>query len=197
MAIINVKVSEEGRQVVQREVGKLHQVHHALGKVRMEEVTIIEPHGHYVVDLADLVSGHLLSPVRFNSWRYVLLHGTGVVGTAELRADEKNGKVLKFGALYDTAFGKETLEALQAAEKLPQIGKQDYEPRFLDIPAVYFVAVWLHGKSDDILIPLPPTFGRWNAYQPYSERQMMKLLKKHAECAKNFDETVLQKNRLK
>ena len=37
------------------------------------------------------------------------------------------------------------------------------------------------GKSDDILIPLPPTGGRWNACQPYSESEMIKLLQPEAE----------------
>jgi len=96
-------------------------------------------------------------------------------------ADPKTGKALRFGALYETCFAKETLEALRKAEKLPQIKKQDYELRFLDIPSVYFVAVWLHRESDDILIPLPSTFGRWDAYQPYSESAMIKLLKPEAK----------------
>ena len=31
---------------------------------------------------------------------------------------------------------------------------QEYEFRRLDSPGVSFVAAWLHGKSDDIIIPL-------------------------------------------
>jgi len=73
------------------------------------------------------------------------------------------------------------LEALRIAEQLPQIKKQDYEVRRLDSPGILFVAVWLHSKSDDMIIPLPPTFGRWNAYQLYSEKQMVKLLKPEAK----------------
>lgn len=62
------------------------------------------------------------------------------------------------------------------AKQLPQVKRQDYEFRRLDCPAILFVAIWLHGKSDDIIIPLPPSFGRWTAYQAYSESQMAKLL---------------------
>ena len=87
----------------------------------------------------------------------------------------------RIGSLFETCFSKETLEALRMAEALPQVKKQDYELRFLDIPAVYFVAVWLHAESDDILIPLPPAFGRWSAYQPCSESDMIKLLKPEAK----------------
>jgi hypothetical protein len=95
--------------------------------------------------------------------------------------DAKTGKALRFGGLFETCFSKETLEALRMAEALPQVKKQDYELRFLDIPVVYFVAVWLHAESDDILIPLPPAFGRWSAYQPCSESDMIKLLKPEAK----------------
>jgi len=95
-------------------------------------------------------------------------------------ADEKTGKVLKSAGFGKAVYSNETLEALRMAEQLPQIKKQDYELRCLDDMSLHFVMVWLHGKSDDILIPLPPTFGRWNAYQPYSESEMINLLKPEA-----------------
>jgi hypothetical protein len=89
-------------------------------------------------------------------------------------------KAQGLGELSGDAFDSKIPEALQIAEQLPQVKKQDYEPRLLDCSPLLFVAVWLHGKSDDIIIPLPPTFGRWNAMQPYSESQMIKLLKPEA-----------------
>ncbi len=181
-AIVYYKAPEGGRQIVHKEVGEIQREHGTLGNVRMEDLTISEPHRWYSVGLTDLASGHLLSAATSRSWRYILMHGTNSVGVATVfDADAKTGNAQRFGALYDTGLGKETLKALQAAEKLPQIRKQDYELRFLDVMPVYFFAVWLHGKSDDIIIPLPPTYGRWNAYQPYSESQMMKLLKPEAK----------------
>ena len=181
-AIVYPKGPEGGRQIICEKAGPLLQADpRTLGRFRMKDLTIAdltiaEPHRNYVVGPADLASGHLLSAAESSCWRYILMHGTNVVGVAELSADAKTGKGLEFAGLYDTGFAEETLEALREAEKLPQIQKQDYEIRFLDIPAVHFCAVWLHGKSDDIVIPLPPTFGKWNAYQPYSESQMIKLL---------------------
>jgi hypothetical protein len=35
-------------------------------------------------------------------------------------------------------------------------------------------------------MPLPNTFGRWNAYQPYSEKDMIELLKPAAEGLMRF-----------
>jgi hypothetical protein len=103
------------------------------------------------------------------------------VGAAELMTEQTNGTVMKFAGLDTSDFPRETLEAMRRAEQLPQIKAQDFELRRLDCPSVLFVAVWLHGKSDDIIIPLPPTGGRWNAYQPYSESEMIKLLQPEAE----------------
>jgi len=95
--------------------------------------------------------------------------------------DETNGKALKFNGLNRPFFPDAPLDALRTAEQLPQVKKQDYELRILEASAVYFRAVWLHGESDDIIIPLPETFRRWNAYQPYSESQMIMLLKPEAK----------------
>ena len=95
------------------------------------------------------------------------------------------------GDFSGDAFNKKIPEALQMAEQLPQVKKQDYEPRLLDIAPILFVAVWLHGEKDDIIIPLPPTFERWNAYQPYSEKEILKLLipeaKKKLKSPKGFN----------
>jgi hypothetical protein len=146
--------------------------------LKMADVTIAEPFRPYGVGLTNLAAGKLLSAAESRSWQYLLLHGTNAVGAAALY--EKDGKLV-FAGLYETDFSNETLEALRMAEQLPQVKKSDYEIRRLDCPGILFIAVWLHGKSDDIIIPLGATFGRWNANQPYSESQMIKLLKPGAE----------------
>jgi hypothetical protein len=175
------KVPDGGRQMVIENVGRELRAHpDTLGGLRIEDLTVGEPHREYFVGLTNLASGHMLSAAASRSWRYLLMHGTNAVGAATLIADGKDGNALKFNDLQHPFFPNATLEALRAAGKLPQTKKQDYELRYLGIPALNFVAVWLHGESDDILIPLPPTFGRFNDYQPYSESQIIKVLKKDA-----------------
>jgi len=115
------------------------------------------------------------------------MRGTNAVGVVELKADEKAGKALKLIALYHNP-AAEMLEALRTAEQLPQVNKQDYEFRYLNLAPIEFFAVWLHGKSDDIIIPLPPPYGIWNAYQPCSESQIIKFLK--PEVKKKLKEPV-------
>jgi hypothetical protein len=182
-AIVYPKAPDGGQQIVYKYAGEsLQSDPRFLGGFRIEELTIADPYEDYSVGLTNLASGQLLSAIKpGGGWTYLLMHGADAVGACGLIADEKTGKALKAGALYQTDFSNETLEALRIAEQLPQIKKQDYELRRLDDPSLLFVAIWLHGKSDDIIIPLPPTFNRWNAYQLYSESEMLKLLKPEAK----------------
>ena len=176
-AIVYPKAPDGGQQMVSKNL-----VPKFLGVSRIEDLTIANPYENYYVGLTNLASGEFLSATKNNGyWTYPLMHGTNTVGEAGLSADEKTGKALKFHSLQKSPFADGTLKALRMAEQLPQIKKQDYEIRRFDIPWMLFVAVWLHGKSDDIIIPLPPTFGRWNAYQPYSESEIIKLLKPEAK----------------
>jgi hypothetical protein len=182
-AITYPKAPDGGRQIVYKYAGELLKSDpRFLGGFRIEELTIADPYPDYGVGLTNLASGQLLSAAKSGGgWTYLFMHGTSAVGAGGLIADEKTGKALKANGLYETDFSNETLEALRMAEQLPQIKKQDYEVRRLDCASILFVAVWLHGKSDDIIIPLGATFGRWNALQPYSESQMIKLLKPEAK----------------
>jgi hypothetical protein len=148
------------------------------GGFRMEELTIADPYQDYYVGLTNVVAGHLLVAAKAGDWRYLLLHGSNAVGAAICANNKNTGNILAFTGVYQTDF---TLEALRVANRLPQVEKQDYELRCLDIPPILFVAIWLHGKSDDIIIPVGNTFGRWNAYQPYSGSQMLKLLQPEAK----------------
>lgn len=134
----------------------------------------------------DLASGKLLVGANLGwggrqSWKYVFLHGTSVVGNAFLLVDEKTGKPIKCSSLGNDAFSEETIEALQAAERWPQVQAQDYEVRLLNDMLVSFEAVWLHEKTNDIIIPLPPTYSRMDAYQPYTESQVIKILEPEAK----------------
>jgi hypothetical protein len=176
-AIIYPKAPDGGERIIREAFqGLSRSISRYLGGFQIEDLTIANPFRDYSVGLTNLASGQLLPAAHAGTWRYLLMHGTNAVAAAELMADPTNGTALKFAGLDTTDFSKETQEALRRTEQLPQIKEQDYELRRLDCPSIVFVAVWLHGKSDDILIPLPPTGRRWNAYQPYSESEMIKLL---------------------
>jgi len=183
-AIVYPKAPVGGQQIISNYVGAAAIDHFdVLHGLRMEDLTIARPFQIFDVGLTNLAKAQLLSAAEPRWWQYLLLHGTNAVGAGALR--EKDEK-LRVVAYYETYSSSETLEALRMAEQLPQIKERDYELRRLEITSLHFVAVWLRGKSDDIIIPLPPTFGRWNAYQPYSKSQMIKLLKPEAEKMLKF-----------
>jgi hypothetical protein len=167
------KAPEGGRDIVYANVDVLIKGQPGLLKgLRIDELTIAEPHRGYVVGLNDLASGHLLSAAKPWCWRYLLILGNTAVGDVLLNIG-KDGKPPDFNSLEVPFFPNATLEALRIAEKLPQIKKQDYEVRYLDIMHVC-LAIWLHGKTDDIIIPLS------SPYKPYTEAEIIKLLQKEA-----------------
>jgi hypothetical protein len=181
-AIVYPQAPDGGQQIAYKKADEILRSEPSfLGGFRMEELTVGDPYQNYYVGLTDLASGHLLSAVRPGDWMYPLIHGTDIVGAAGLTTDKKTGKALRSDSLYQSNFSKETQAALRLAEQLPQIKQSDYEFRRLDDPGNSFVAIWLHGKSDDIIIPLPPTYGRMTAYQPCSEKQIIRLLQAEAK----------------
>jgi hypothetical protein len=155
-----------------------------LGGIRADDLEVTRPHRWYSVGLTNLADGKLLSAAKMITWRFILMRGTNAIGLATVSyMDAVHDKQIKFGTLFTGCFSKETLKAIHESDKYSKIQNQDYELRFLDIPAIDFASVWLHGKSDhiNIIIPLPPTYGKMNAYQPYSESQIMQFLKPEAE----------------
>ncbi|HSY18530.1 MAG TPA: hypothetical protein VK815_09365 [Candidatus Acidoferrales bacterium] len=149
---------------------------------RVEDLTIARPFAEYhVTNLTDLSSKNFLVAAKQGVWLYQLAQGTNAVGEVGLMPGRRSGNRLEFEHLSGMGSTHATLDGLRVAERLPQIKNQDYELRRLDIAPMLFHSVWLHGKSDDILIPLPPTFGRWKANEPYSEAQMLALLKPEVE----------------
>ena len=137
-----------------------------------ENLIIADPLATYNGDI--LVIGKFLSTARLSLWRYWLMDGTNAVGEIVLNADKN--RYLKYCWMGKDSSDNKALEAIRIAKQLPQVKKQDYELRYLYmIP--YASAIWLHSDSDDIIIPLTDYYHHWNADHPYSEGEMIKLLK--------------------
>ncbi|HWB60296.1 MAG TPA: hypothetical protein VG733_12450 [Chthoniobacteraceae bacterium] len=141
----------------------------------VNNITIARPHQTYGAGLRDLAAGHLLSVAKPFTWRYILVRDGSAVGDVLLNGGAP-GAPLTFNSVERSDFANETLVALQKAEQLPQVKKQDYEVRYLEVAGANFVALWLHAKSDDIIIPL----GGTNPFHPYSETEIIKLLQPNA-----------------
>jgi hypothetical protein len=191
-AIVYPKAPDGGGEIVSNNLDAKF-----LGVSSTKNLKIKVPYREYYVGMTNLAAGQLLSAATLGGWKYLVIHRTNAVGAAELNTDEKTGNEPRFNSLEKPFFPDAPLKALRIAEQLPQVIKSDYEFRHLDIMH-HFVAVWLHGQSDDIIIPIPLTFAPLKAYQPYSESQIIQLLQPEAqrdiEMEKKLDEQE-QKNK--
>ena len=125
------------------------------------------------------------------TWRYLLVQDHNAVAEAELSVRRRGArgagaKALDLVALTQGPFTGATVEALAAAKELPQVARADYELRLLKAPAVYFVALWLHGTKDDILIPMGDPPGGLQKNRPYSEGEIIQALRDICEHTKRF-----------
>jgi hypothetical protein len=179
-AIFCPKAPEEGWRFASDKISNVIQKFPNIHKgLKVEDLTITNALKVYDFSPQAVVSSNVLSSAKFSGWQYLFGHGTNVF-SVWLNINPKDGKLIRRAGVSEGGYFQSILVGLQKAEDLPQVRKQDYECRFLSSPFL-FRAIWLHGKSDDIVIPLPPTWNEWNAYQPYSEGEIIKLLKPAAE----------------
>lgn len=117
------------------------------------------PHPVFNLGLDQLTSaggasaGTALAATQPTGWRYLLCQADQVVASAETFTDAAGGS--QFSNFNQGPFVASTATALQVAEALPATTDGSYELRLLHVPALYTMAVWLHGDGDnDIFIPL-------------------------------------------
>jgi hypothetical protein len=204
MAIIVRNIPRRGAAVLAAHVtGLLRQKRMPSGmavEMHPEELAHSEPHPVFVATLDDLVAGKLLAAAKQTSWRYLLVQGDAAVAEAELGAVRRGkqrtkGKDLEFLGLTHGPFTKATVDALGAAEQLPQVARADYELRLLKVPAVYLIALWLHGGDQDILVPIGDPPGGLEKNKPYSEAQVVSALRDIAVRTKEFHGSFEQSQR--
>jgi hypothetical protein len=141
-------------------------------------VSVAAPHPVYVAGPADVLEGTLPASAELSGWRYILLDEERALAAAEVRP-RRGKKGVRFTGLNTGAFVESTVRGVAAAEELEEVRESDYEFRLLNIPSLYVVALWLHGRSD-IFIPLPPT-PRWLApYSVYSAEELVEVLREPA-----------------
>src|SRR5215831_9428262 len=175
------------------ELARERKMPYRMSEMRLESLSHSEAHPVYFVPLDALAQGKLLQAAKQTSWRYLLVQDNAPIAEAELAAASRTTKGAKsrsldFLSLTHGPFAVATVDALGAAEQLPQVEREDYELRLLKIPAVYFVALWLHGAKDDILMPMGQPPGGLKANEPYTEAQVIEALRGSVQQAQRFDE---------
>jgi hypothetical protein len=153
-----------------------------------QEISHGPPHPQYTVTLDDLAQGKLLSAAVETGWSYPLFAGDQPVGEVEIGPVSGKKEALAFKALHDSPFSKAATDALQNAARLDVVANEDYELRFLKIPPVYFAGLWLHGPSDDFLVPLREPPGRLEPNTLYPEKEVVAVLQPLAVRVREFHE---------
>ena len=197
MAITHPKEPEGGNAIVAESLSKLDTdksmrgLSFAFPSIRQFAHT--QPHKVYTVGLNDLAKGKLLSAAKETAWRYLLVADGKPVGEVELGSKTPSTQAgdadLEFKALNEGPFAEATFNTLRFAEKLDSVAREDYELRFLRIAAVYFAALWLHGKQDDLIIPMGKPPGGLKENTIYQESQVIEALHRVAETAKQFHQS--------
>ena len=93
-----------------------------------------------------------LAEATITSWRYPIVGGIQV-GFADIRASE-DGATATFGGLSHGIFSERFIQASLLAERTLADRQEDFQPRLLDMPALQFAALWLHGDRTQYFISL-------------------------------------------
>lgn len=138
-------------------------------------VEVTRPHRKYLVASKAIVQGQLLQTAALDSWLYFLVRGESLRGAVSV-AEQQGDPRFVFAAEYDAHAAAALAKAMAIAERLPQVELRNYELRILRIPALYFLAAWLHAETDDIIVPCRTPYGveRWT---PVDEPRLLELLR--------------------
>lgn len=179
--LIYCATPEGGREVVRANIENDLSGAGLLGKIPKDQVTMFNPLRFYLLDNMTNFDSFYLARAEFQCWQYLLLHGTNVIGGCFVSPKDLPPKKPDTTVLFNTGGSQETYTAMEIAKNLPQVKAHDYEVRRVGFIFVSFQALWLHGKADDIIIPLPrgyPDTARYfTAYMPYNGRQMAQILR--------------------
>jgi hypothetical protein len=151
-----------------------------------EDMALSVPHPVYDVGLDDIERGRLTSAAKLTGWRYLLVGGEEAVAAAEVASAD--GTAVRFSHFNEGPFVGSTVEGLTAAERLPEVKSGNYEVRLLRAPALYLIALWLHGTREDLFLPLPPAPTGVEALRKYGEKDLLAALRGPARSRGRFDD---------
>jgi hypothetical protein len=167
-------------------------------KRRPESLYYLEPHRNYLVTLDEITKGQMLTVAKRGTWRYLITDEKQGIGEIELASslDEHGDEVVeRFVAINHSEAAQSTLDALNSADSSGVVQDDDYEVRFLKISALYFEAVWLHSKNNDILIPIFDKIKSLRKGNAYSESDIISVLQPLALSSQQIETEIESRSR--
>jgi hypothetical protein len=142
-----------GRRLAQIAISPLSGAKGEIAGVAVDKLAYTTPHQNWYSTLDSVVAGRLLADAAPKSWRYLLCEGDVGIGEIEVASNDQDPST-PFVALHEGSAAQLFIEALSFAESLPEVINQNFEARFLRIPAVGFSAVWLHRDGQELIVPV-------------------------------------------
>ena len=106
----------------------------------------------YHLSLAQLDSADPLASATITGWRYPVVGGINP-GLVDVR-EGSNVTPATFAGLIHGIMVQRFMQASLLAEQTLASQTDVYQPRLLDVPALQFAALWLHGTSTNYFISL-------------------------------------------
>jgi hypothetical protein len=139
--------------VLERGIAAIQRDPDGISLLRAQTLNWVQPHRVYHLGLDAIEAGRGVQAAEPVAWRYI-----GASPQSSIAAEVEVGKnVPAFAGINEGPFVHGFSEQLQLADA-DQSLRGDFEPRLLDVPAVYVVALWLHDRTsqDDLFVPLEP-----------------------------------------
>jgi hypothetical protein len=132
------------------------------------ELELVAPHRVYTLPFG-AIRGDQLAATTFAGWRFLIVAGDRVLGSAEVPAG--GGAA----AVSTGPFAQATADAIDRIEDLPEVRAGAPELRILKINSLYLVAAWLVGNPQ-LIIPLTPAPWFVTAGEAYTEAAFFRSL---------------------
>lgn len=178
MALVPAKPPARAEAILTESLSALPRIG-ALEAPQASEVSAGQPLRVFLLGPEALVSGKGLEDAVFVGWQYFLFDRDQSLGVAQI--DDQGDEKLSFSHFNQGQLADNELATLRRIESAIPPGR-DYEPRLLDMPAIYFLGLWLAG-ADPLIAPIGRPVGPLEPGRPYPAAEVLALLRPAAEAA--------------
>jgi hypothetical protein len=111
------------------------------------------------------------------AWKFIFSPTRGVMLSAEVNVSHGG---YSFAHLSEGPFGRVLIDYVDVAARFAPT-TSSLEPRLIRIPSLQFVAVWLHGRKEDYVLPMPHDatppveVKAWNTIRLYLRERSLSL----------------------
>jgi len=138
------------------------------------DLRLTRPQKVFTLGLDELREGATLGRARPVAWRYLVEGADGPLALAETLIAEDGSH--RFGQMSYGGFLPGTSEAIREAERVAPYTR---ELRVLQVPALYFLGLWVSRGDEDVIIPVGPSFD-FEPNRPYPADEVLRTLTERA-----------------